>query len=48
MDIWMIKTDGEGNMEWDHTYGGSGSDAGMSAIQTLYGSYIITGHSDLV
>ena len=46
MDIWLIKTDGDGNMEWDQTYGGSGSDIGLSAIQTLYGSYIITGHSD--
>ena len=46
MDIWLIKTDGDGSMEWDRTYGGSGYEISYSAIQTLYGSYIITGHSD--
>ena len=29
-DIWMIKTDSSGNIKWDKTYGGLGTDGGRS------------------
>jgi len=45
-DIWLIKTDSEGNKEWDRAFGGSGSDMGFSVQQTGNGGYIIAGYTD--
>ena len=42
-DIWFIKTDSSGNMEWDKTYGGEYDDIGYSLIQTSDGGYAIAG-----
>ncbi len=39
-DIWLIKTDAEGNSLWEHTLGGSASDLGYAAQQTPDGGYI--------
>ena len=42
-DIWLIKTDGSGNKQWDKTYGGNDSDYANSVIQVSDGGYLITG-----
>jgi hypothetical protein len=42
-DIWLVKTDAYGNMEWNETYGGSWYDTARSMIQTNDSGYAIVG-----
>ena len=42
-EVYLIKTTSSGNLVWEETYGGIGSDSGESVQQTFGGGYIIAG-----
>ena len=46
-DMWLIKTDANGNEEWYNTFGGSNGELGYSAKQTVDGGYITVGYTGL-
>ena len=45
MDVYLVKTDSEGILEWNRTYGGSSPDWAHSVIQLSGGEYVIAGHT---
>jgi len=45
-DCWLVKTDSNGNMEWNKTYDNDGgSDGANSLVQTSDGGYTLAGHT---
>ncbi|WP_169513185.1 T9SS type B sorting domain-containing protein [Hymenobacter aerophilus] len=45
-DYWVVKLSAAGQLQWEHTYGGSGRDELTSLAPTADGSYLLGGHSD--
>ena len=45
-DLYLIKTDADGNKQWSRTFGGSALDVGYAVAQTDDGGYIIVGETD--
>jgi hypothetical protein len=45
-DFWLVKTDELGNVEWNQTYGGTGTDEANSVFATSDGGYAIAGHTN--
>jgi len=43
LDVYVVKLDANGNLQWTKTIGGPGYDRGESLIQTSDGGYAITG-----
>jgi hypothetical protein len=44
-DCWLIKTDVDGNLLWENTYGGSANDVAYSVQQTSDGGYVMAGYT---
>jgi predicted secreted protein len=44
-DVWLIKINSTGQTQWDHTFGGSGSNRGWSVQQMSDGGYIVAGYT---
>ncbi len=45
-DVWIIKIDFIGNLQWQKSLGGSGNEWSSTIHQTLDGGYIVAGQSD--
>ncbi|HPJ30346.1 MAG TPA: hypothetical protein PLZ42_03035 [Methanothrix sp.] len=41
-DLWLIKTDPEGELEWERTFGGPGDEEGWTVLETESG-YVVAG-----
>ena len=44
-DFWLVKTDANGNMEWNQTYGGAEYDLVSSLVETVDGGYALAGYT---
>ncbi|MBL7191850.1 hypothetical protein ISS30_09140 [bacterium] len=44
-DVYLIKTDANGDTSWSQTFGGSDWDYGYSVQQTTDGGYIVAGYT---
>ena len=44
-DLWLLKFNSEGELEWNKTYGGSGDDRGHSLIQMDDNGFMLLGYS---
>ncbi len=42
-DFWLVKTDGDGIVEWNQTYGGEGADSAYSVCQSSDGGFVLAG-----
>jgi uncharacterized repeat protein (TIGR02543 family)/uncharacterized delta-60 repeat protein len=47
-DAWILKLSSIGDVEWQRTYGGSGSDSADSIQQTSDGGYIVAGDTNSI
>ena len=47
-DFWLVKTDANGIMQWNRTYGGPDSETAYSLVKTFDGGYALSGDGLLV
>jgi len=46
-DVYLVKTDPNGNSQWQKNFGGTSDDHGLSVQQTSDGGYIIAGYTEV-
>jgi len=46
LDLWIVKLDSEGNIQWQRTIGGKYADQARSAIQTSDGGFLVGAYSN--
>jgi len=46
-DFWVCKVDNQGEIEWEKSYGYSGNDSGITAIETSDNHFIVSGVLDV-
>jgi len=44
-DLWLLKIDAEGELQWDKTFGGPEDDVGMSVVHAVDGGYVVAGRT---
>jgi hypothetical protein len=44
-DFWLVKTDADGKMQWNKTYGGTNPDSAYALVQTSDGGYALAGYT---
>ncbi len=45
-DVYLVKTDAEGNEMWSKTFGGPALDVGMSVLEADDGGYVVAGYTE--
>ena len=45
LDVWLVKVDSSGQMQWNETYGGSNNDTAYSLVQTRDGGFALAGYT---
>ncbi len=45
-DVWLIKTDVSGNVQWNRTYGGTGADMAHALLRTNDGGYAVAAYTE--
>lgn len=46
-DVYLLRTDGNGNELWYRTFGGANSDYSLSVRQTTCGGFVVTGYTNV-
>jgi hypothetical protein len=41
IDVWVVKLDDQGNIQWERSYGGTGLDSGVDIKQTENGDFVL-------
>lgn len=46
VDIWVVKIDSDGNIEWENTIGGNQRESAVDIIEVNGGGFVIAGNSN--